>query len=109
MSHMKQTQDTILVNVKGYEMEACDSFVAQSALPMSVYNEIIVSGKLTDFIRFTQFTGYPANIECYRKAVEDVLVAEWSYFEHLIRKDYGGQKRNKNRKVSGTVRVPNRD
>ena len=84
---MKQTTEALLLNPRAYQFEACDTFISQVISPISVYNTLVVSGTLQQWMSFLHQEFLPAPIEAYRKAIEDILVAEWSSLEQWIRRD----------------------
>jgi hypothetical protein len=75
---IQQTTEALLLNPKAYQMEHCDLFVSQVISPVSVYNVLIVSGSLTQWLSFLSQRGLPSPIEAYRKATENVLFAEFA-------------------------------
>ena len=89
---IKQTTDALLLNPKAYQFESCDTFISQVISPISVYNELVVSGTLKQWIEFVSQNNLPGPIEQYREAIEGVLLAEWFTLEKWIKKD-GAQKR----------------
>lgn len=74
---IKQTTDALLINPRAYQSEHCDLFVSQVISPVSVYNVLVVSGSLTEWKSYLSQQGLPAPIESYRKAIQEVLVAEY--------------------------------
>lgn len=84
---INQTTEALLLNPKSYQYEACDIFISQVISPISVYNTLIVSGSLQQWIHFLQQQNLPSPIEEYRKAIEGLLSAEWSMLEKWIKRD----------------------
>jgi hypothetical protein len=75
--HLDQTMSALRASSKAYVVDKCDPFVAQSILPVSLYNEILVHGTLRAWMEFLSKKKFPRQIAVYRSAIEDVLTAEW--------------------------------
>lgn len=88
---IEQTTEALLLNPSAYQLEACDTFISQVISPISVYNELVVSGTLKQWIEFVNQDNLPGPIEQYREAIEGLLLAEWFTLEKWIKKD-GTQK-----------------
>lgn len=71
------TTEALLLNPRAYQSENCDLFISQVISPVSVYNTILISGNLTQWMSYVTHTRAPAPIEAYRRAVESVLFAEF--------------------------------
>lgn len=72
-----QTTAALLINPKAYQSEHCDLFVSQVISPISVYNVLVVAGNLGQWLNYINQSGFPAPIESYRKAIKEVLFAEY--------------------------------
>jgi len=73
-----QTTAALLLNPKAYQMEHCDTFISQVISPISVYNTLVVSGTLSQWLGYVDQKGLPSSIEQYRKAIKDAVTAEYS-------------------------------
>jgi len=78
------TTNALLLNPKSYQMDGCDLFIAQVNYPLSVYNTIIVSGSLSQWLDYINREGLPTPIEQYRKAIEAAILAEWDMTWELV-------------------------
>jgi len=93
---IEQTTKALLLNPKSYQMDGCDIFISQVISPVSVYNTLMVSGTLDQWISSVKDKSLPAPIEQYRKAIEGVLLAEYDFlWEHISGKK--AEKRTRNR------------
>lgn len=84
--NMEETSMSLLMNPRAYSYEGCDTFISQILCPISMYNDIVISGDLDQWIRFVQQPFLPSSIDVYRKAVEELLVADWNYLEEKIKR-----------------------
>jgi hypothetical protein len=66
-------------------MYGSSRFTAQLLTPITVYNELIVNGKLVNWIQFIKQKQLPKELELYRKSVEDILLVEWRNLDSLMR------------------------
>jgi len=93
---IEQTTKALLLNPKSYQMDGCDIFISQVISPISVYNTLMVNGTLDQWILAVKGKSLPAPIEQYRKAIEDVLLAEYDFLrEHIVGKKTEKRKRNR--------------
>ena len=83
-SDIAQTTGALLINPKAYQTERCDKFISQLITPISVYNEVIVSGSLKEWINYILQKNLPGPIEAYRVAIEAVLLSEWSDLKTFV-------------------------
>ncbi len=74
---INSTQAALLINPRAYQQDGCDRFIAQVNTPISVYNELVVSGSLIQWMQLIEADNLPGPIESYRRAIEEVLLAEW--------------------------------
>lgn len=74
---IQQTTDALLINPKAYQMEHCDLFISQVTSPISIYNTLIVYGSLEQWNNYTLQQGLPSSIEAYRKAIDNLVMAEY--------------------------------
>lgn len=91
---MERTTRALLLNPAAYQQDFCDPFISQVISPISVYNVIVVSGALSDWLRFVNNISMPGPIEAYRKAVEAVITAEYDFLKATI-----GEKRDEQRRA----------
>lgn len=82
-----RTTEALLLNPKAYQYEACDTFISQVISPISVYNTIVVSGTLKQWITYTQQKYMPAAISAYRDTILDIILAEYNQLEEWIKYD----------------------
>jgi hypothetical protein len=83
--YIELTTEALLLNHKGLAMDGSSRFTAQLLTPITVYNELIVSGKLINWIQFIKQKQLPKELELYRKSVEDILSVEWRNIDSLMR------------------------
>lgn len=83
---MEQTSSALKLSAEAFVMDGCDNFVAQVNLPISVYNEVMVSGSLELWLKFTKQKNLPKPIESYRQVIEDVLRAQWPNLKQMQQK-----------------------
>ena len=94
---IERTTQALLVNPKSYQMDGCDIFISQVTSPLSIYNTLMLSGTLSQWISIIKKRGLPAPIEQYRKAIGNILVCEYEFIrEHTGDKET--QKRNRSKK-----------
>jgi hypothetical protein len=80
---IKATTEALLINPKAYTYDGCDSHVAQIITPINVYNELMVSGSLLQWLPIMRAKNLPKPIEAYSKAIKNVLEAEWTTLKSL--------------------------
>lgn len=81
--YLKQTSDALLLNNKGLTMDGCDPFIAQTQMPISVYNEAIVYGSLNAWLQFLKQDKLPAPVEAYRYQIEQIMLVDWKNLAKL--------------------------
>lgn len=81
--YIKATTEALLLNQKAMVMDGSSDFTAQLLTPISVYNEIIVCGKLENWIRYLKQKSLPKEMELYRSQVESTLESEWKNMKNL--------------------------
>ncbi len=74
---IQATTDALLLNPKAYQTEHCDIFISQVISPVSIYNTLLVFGSLEQWNNYISQVGLPAPIEAYRKAIDNVVMAEY--------------------------------
>ena len=84
-TYIEMTTQALLLNQKGITMDGASRFTAQLLTPITVYNELIVSGKLNNWLSFLRQNKLPKELEMYRKSVQDTLSSEWRNIEALMR------------------------
>lgn len=84
LQSIEQNTNALLMNPKTMQYSGCDSFISQIMCPVSVYNEIMVSGNLKQWILFANQKNLPSTIEPYRQAVADKLLSEWHFMDDRI-------------------------
>lgn len=83
--YIELTTEALLLNQKGMSMDGSSRFTAQLLTPITVYNELIVSGKLNNWLAFLRQSKLPRELELYRKSVQDTLCSEWRNIDALMR------------------------
>jgi hypothetical protein len=76
-----------MLNPKTMAYSGCDTFISQIICPISMYNEIMVSGSLKAWTSFTNRKNLPSTIEPYRQAVENILLTHWHFLDERIGAD----------------------
>lgn len=82
---IEQTTEALLLNPQMYQMDNCDKFISQVNSPISVYNTVVAWATLAQLIEIIGMKGLPKPIEAYRKAIQDVVVAEWPNLNNYTR------------------------
>jgi hypothetical protein len=95
---INQTTQALLMNPKSYQMDGCDIFISQVISPISVYNTLLVSGTLSQWISYVNKTGLPAPIEQYRKVIKEILLSEYDFLWEHIDESKNSEKRKRDRK-----------
>lgn len=78
---ISRTQEALLINPLAYQQDGCDRFVSQVISPISVYNELIVSGTLGNWLKFVRQKNLPRPVQAYCNAVKDIIKNEWKRLE----------------------------
>ena len=81
--YIQATTEALLLNQKGMVMDGSSEFTAQLLTPITVYNEIIVCGKLENWIKYLKQKNLPKEMELYRCQIEKTLESEWKNIESL--------------------------
>jgi len=84
-NYIKITTEALLLNHKGIAMDGGSHFTAQLLTPITVYNELIVNGKLANWISFIKQKKLPKELDVFRAAVENVLSSEWKNIDQFLR------------------------
>lgn len=85
--HMKSTADAVIMNAKNYQLDGADVFVSQVNSPLSVYNVLMVTGSMTQFLTFCNKKELPRPIESYRKTIQDIIKGNWNSSWELLDED----------------------
>lgn len=83
--YMKATTEALLLNQKGMPMDGSSNFTAQLLTPITVYNEIIVSGNLELWLEYLKQKNLPKEMELYRCSIKSTLEAEWRNMDLLLK------------------------
>lgn len=75
--YIEQTNKALIMNAKGLPMDGVDPFIAQTTMPVSVYNKLIVHGNLNAWMSFLRQSGLPSPIASYRNKIREILSAYW--------------------------------
>lgn len=81
--YLEQTTEAVILNSKALPMDGCDEFIAQTQMPISIYNEIIVHGSLYQWLTFLKQTKLPDAVEAYRATIESIMKADWKNIDQL--------------------------
>jgi hypothetical protein len=84
VQYMNATTEALLLNQKGMKMDGGDEFTAQLLTPITVYNELVVNGKLQTWLAYLSQKGLPKEAELYRKTIEDILKTERKNISALL-------------------------
>lgn len=84
--YIEITTEALLLNHKGMAMDGSSRFTAQLLTPITVYNEIIVSGKLQQWLNFLKQKNLPKELEIYRSSIEGIISTSWKNIDQLIRR-----------------------
>ena len=76
-NYIKATTEALILNSQGIPMDGGSDFTAQLLMPITVYNEIIVSGKLEQWINYLNQKNLPKEMELYRSQINGSLESEW--------------------------------
>lgn len=82
--YFEETSESLIMSSKGLVEDGCDAFLAQSLMPVSVYNRIVVHGSLSQWVKFLKQNNLPTPIEAYRSKIRDILLAQWKNLDKLI-------------------------
>ena len=85
MNYLRQTTDSLVMNSKALPFDKCDPFIAQTLMPVSVYNKVVVHGTLLQWLKFLKQKNLPKPIESYRSQVQEALKAQWKNIDTLIK------------------------
>jgi len=88
---IERTTEALLINPKAYQAESCNMFVSQVISPVSVYNTLIVTGNLSQWLRYLSQAGFPSPIEAYRAAFEDAISGEFPFFKEMLKRNKYGK------------------
>lgn len=83
--YIQATTEALILNQKGIPMDGGSEFTAQLTTPISVYNEIIVSGSLRQWVEYVSQKKLPKEMELYRQKVLELLRTEWKNIENLTK------------------------
>ncbi len=76
-TYIKQTTESLTITSKSLQKDKCDKFVSQVMTPISVYNEVLVHGTLSDWLKYIRQKRLPKQLESYRAVIENIMLAEW--------------------------------
>lgn len=82
--YIEMTTEALLLNHSGIAMDGGSRFTAQLLTPITVYNELIVSGKLQQWLGFLKQKNLPKELEVYRSSVESIISTSWRNIDQLI-------------------------
>lgn len=103
-SYIKQTSESLTITSKAMEQDGVDRFMANIVMPISVYNTVLVSGSLNQWIQLMK-KKTPAPISAYRDAIYTVAGVEWEELDLFIGKVDGKKKKATKAKERDRERV----
>lgn len=83
VDYIKKTTDALMINQEGMTIDGVDKFTSQLLMPITVYNELIVHGSLTDWVVYLNQNKLPKELEAYRCQIQEVLKTEWKNLDSL--------------------------
>ena len=82
-AYIQATTEALILNAKAMPMDGGSEWTAQMLMPISVYNENIVTGRLEQWVSYIKQKKLPKEMELYRKAIEETLTVEWKNMNSL--------------------------
>jgi hypothetical protein len=82
--YIKATTEALLLNQMGMPLDGASKFTGQLLTPITVYNEIIVYGKLSNWLNYLKQKKLPKELELYRCKIKDTLMTEWRNIDNLL-------------------------
>jgi len=82
-SYIQATSEALILNQKGLSMDGADAVTSQLLMPISTYNEIIVSGSLKQWFNYLNQTELPNQINNYQKQIENCMSVVWKNISTL--------------------------
>jgi hypothetical protein len=84
--HMKATIEALCITSKAFQKDGLDKFMSHNLMPISVYNTVIITASLSEWIRVVSSKKtLPYPIEVYTDHIKDILEAEWPKLSTYIR------------------------
>lgn len=81
--YIKATTEALILNSQGIPMDGGSDFTAQLLVPITVYNEVIVNGKLKQWISYLNQKSLPKEMGLYQSAIHGSLESEWKNISAL--------------------------
>lgn len=78
---IRRTQEALLINPLAYQKDGCNRFISQVISPISVYNELVISGTLANWLRFVRQKNLPRPVQAYCEAIKGIINNEWKRLE----------------------------
>jgi len=74
---MERTTAVLLINIKAYQEDGCDKYLAQLLTPVNVYTVFMVTGTFKQWKDIVEqgSSSYPMRV--YLSAIQQVMTAEW--------------------------------
>lgn len=85
VEYISKTTDALLINKEGMALDGVDKFTTQLLMPITIYNELIVHGSLTNWLVYLKQDKLPKELEAYRCQILEVLKTEWKNVESLLK------------------------
>lgn len=76
----------LLINPLAYQHDKCDTFISQVVSPISMYNQLMVSGRLSEWVKVFTRKGCPKAINQYQIAIQAALKGEWIHLDEYVKK-----------------------
>lgn len=86
--YMTQTLESLTINSKAMETDGVDRFISNVLMPIGVYNTILVSGNLKQWMELIKKKS-PAPISAYRDAIYTVAGVEWEELDIFMGRKNG--------------------
>lgn len=84
--HMKQTAEALILTAKAFEQDGLDKHMSQNLMPISVYNTVIASASLLDWMRVVcSKRKLPYPIQAYTDVIYEAMEAEWPKLHTYIK------------------------
>ena len=76
---IEQNTEALLLSPKGYKLDGCDVFISNMCLPISLYNTLVVSGSLHQWLNLCNKDA-PTVIKPYLREIKKVLSVEFNHY-----------------------------
>lgn len=84
--HMKSTTEALILTSKAFQEDGLDKHMSQNLMPISVYNTVIASASLMDWIKVVcNKRKLPYPIQTYTDVIYETMEAEWPKLHAYIK------------------------